>query len=959
MILRRYILNLVMLVLFLVQSTFFVSAQPGVPDDAFSDDISLNINEIFKEDTLSYRVDPNAQPLGIRYTKKHPIIVVGDWKFAPFSFYGDRGDAMGFQMDLVREIFTQLHLPYEIHLMEWKHAKDAVRKHKADLMIDIDKGDGNLGMMYSHNVLARYSIGIAHRIGEDHKPSLRLFTENDTIYVNPHDYADEYITHRYGENPPFHVERIEPFNALHMIADGRIKYYVWSSVAMRYLVELYGLENNIDIDDTDIPDGRFRFVSGDPELLNELDMQFKRLNQAGRYQPIYDRWFNPDFEEYDEYSAREIFVVVTLIIIIVVLALSIILSLRNNSQTQLKREFAEIARLGQDISQSQLLVINMHRMWVYNVSGDFLPPHGLSLREYESLIHPADIMEEYEIRKSIDNAERDIKYLKLRIRKYNSQPTDWREMNVTFRAKFSMLEKPTYVYMALNNIHDNVISRQQLDNALQEFSYITENSELAMIFYDSNGKFANLNKPIITLFDQGGLGRAEHFIRNSTISTIPMILNGVKISEQMDVTFCGPLEVPELNLRTYVEVHIKSINDANGEFRGHTVSMSDLSEPLLLRNENVSVARQIKRTHNELKRYTREMRYILSKNNMHPLRWRVGDDFFEISRVMSDFSIRFSFKDYEEAIMPVNGDEIELLNLFESPYTELNKTHFARLCFRKKEKKGSTVEHPVWFNVYIKPEYNENDELSGIFGLACDITRSMMSIEALRDETQKAQDSGRQKALFLANMTHELRTPLNAINGFAEVLKLSSTPEEKKEYSKIMLQNTETLVRLVDNLLQMSLIDMSGIKAHKEKVSLSDFFKSFDSRLSTHEPADGVELILDEVSAQSVYIDTENVSFILDAFVDNAVKFTKQGEIHVGCIVDDKMIRFYCSDTGCGIAEADQSRIFERFMKLDSFVQGTGLGLPVSLTMAEALGGSITLQSKENEGSTFYLNFPL
>lgn len=956
MIKRRNILNLIMLVLFLALSTFFAFAQPGVPDEAFSDEISLNINDILKEDTLSYRVNPNAQPLGIRYTKKHPIIIVGDWKFAPFSFYGDRGDAMGFQMDLIREIFTQLHLPYEIHLMEWKHAKAAVRAHKADLMIDIDKGDGNMGMMYSHNVLARYSIGIAHRIGEDHKPSLRLFTNEDTIYVNPYDYADEYITHHYGDNPPFHVERIEPFNALHMIADGRIKYYMWSTLAMRYLIDLYGFENKIDIDDTDIPSGRFRFVSGNPELLNALDKQFKRLNQTGRYNMIYARWYNPDFVESDNYSAREIFVVVTLIVIIVVLSLSIFLSLRNNSQTQLKREFAEIARLGQNISQTQLIVINMHRMWVKNVSGDFLPPHGLSLREYEALIHPADIIAEYEMRKRIDNGERDIKYLKLRMRKYNSQPTDWHEMRVTLRAKYNMLDKPTYIYVALNNVHDNVVFRQQLDIALQEFSYITENSELAMVFYDSNGNFANLNKPIITLFDQGGLGRGEQFIRNSTINTIPMILNGIRISEQMDITFCGPLEVPELNLRTYVEVHIKSINDVNGEFRGHTISISDLSESLQLRNENVSVARQIDRSHKELKRYTMEMRYILAKNNMRPMRWHVGDDFFEISKVMSDFGFRFSFNDFRETLVPVNGDEMELLKLFESPYAELDKPHFARLCFKRKE---VTKETHVWFNVYVKPEYDETDKLCGIFGLVCDITRIMNSIEALREETQKAQDSGRQKAMFLANMTHELRTPLNAINGFAEVLKMSSTPEEKKEYSKIMFQNADTLMRLVDNLLQMSLIDMSGIKAHKENVSLSDFFKAFSSRLSTHIPADEVKLVLDEVVSQSVNIDVENVSFILDAFVDNAVKFTKQGEIHVGCIVDDKMIRFYCSDTGCGIAEADQGRIFERFMKLDSFVQGTGLGLPVSLTIAEALGGTITVQSKENEGSTFWLNFPV
>jgi signal transduction histidine kinase len=211
-------------------------------------------------------------------------------------------------------------------------------------------------------------------------------------------------------------------------------------------------------------------------------------------------------------------------------------------------------------------------------------------------------------------------------------------------------------------------------------------------------------------------------------------------------------------------------------------------------------------------------------------------------------------------------------------------------------------------------------------------------------------------------MTHELRTPLNLINGFAEVMQVGATKEEKEQYFAIMQHNCTMLINIIDNILRLSSIDTDGIVI---KPHLMDFAKAFTEsadEMKKYFVSSKVEYIVERpLSALDVEVDFEHIKVILEALVSNAVKNTKEGSIRVGFAYQKtkRKLSVYCQDTGCGIPQDRQSEIFDCFKKVNAFVPGTGIGLHVCKLIADAMNATIDVESTEGKGSTFTLNIPV
>ncbi len=231
----------------------------------------------------------------------------------------------------------------------------------------------------------------------------------------------------------------------------------------------------------------------------------------------------------------------------------------------------------------------------------------------------------------------------------------------------------------------------------------------------------------------------------------------------------------------------------------------------------------------------------------------------------------------------------------------------------------------------------------------------------LRKETEKARDSVRQKSLFMANMTHELRTPLNAINGFADLLKVAEDDSQKEEYLEIMRQNCHFLIRLMDNIVQLSMMDTSGLTVKREQTEIYSALRNACQSLFSEYPLqEGVSYQLDIPEGElSLNVDFRYIMRILEELVSNASKYTSRGTVTVACRYIYGILTISCSDTGCGIPSDKTEAVFQRFVKLNEFVPGTGLGLVVAKNIAHHIGGSLTLQSVEGECSIFTLTLPV
>ena len=240
------------------------------------------------------------------------------------------------------------------------------------------------------------------------------------------------------------------------------------------------------------------------------------------------------------------------------------------------------------------------------------------------------------------------------------------------------------------------------------------------------------------------------------------------------------------------------------------------------------------------------------------------------------------------------------------------------------------------------------------------IVSSALDITELLAAKEKAEEANRLKSAFLANMSHEIRTPLNAIVGFSSILSDYIQDEDTKEYIHIIEENTQLLLQLINDILDLSRIESGSMDFRFAGYNLTFVMQQiYDSqRLSMPR---GVELVmkLPEGEGKSIVTDSVRLKQVINNFINNAKKFTTQGSITFGFQTEEPGYTvFFVEDTGSGISEENQRRIFERFYKVDSFTQGAGLGLSICQTIVERFRGEINVSSELGKGTRFTVRVP-
>ena len=889
--------------------------------------------------------------LSDRFTKDHPLVVSCDWELPPYEFLDDQGRPAGYTIDLLTTILDKLKVSYQFLLIENPLAADSSQRKRGDLFMVSTHLYADADCYTSSNVAYYYKIKIVSR---DDAPAVRAINEiSDTkVLVFRLDGRLSYSVFN-DLQPHAHVEYHAPMEALSGVSSGKYDYFVWGEEPLKWKIKELNLDN-LRLNDIDIPAVEVRFGSYDEELVDAIDDQYARLDQAGDIELLRDKWFHPE-RHHDNASPIVLYVAAAVVLMLLILFLLNRLIRRNVKRKTLRiSEQSRLMNLALDMGGYMVTEYNAKSDSFKNLRGNLMDEHS-TMGDAMATLHKEDLQPFMDKAEELRNDEASSSELLVRRQRGTTEAPRWQYLKGNCIKEFDEDQHSAYLLVA-KDITKEMDEQQENDEMAVKFIKAFETSLIAMSFYDADGHLLTINEEMKKVI---GVNEENlQFFYETILFEAPLFRDILYPGMRETIHACQHMYYPDILLDKYLEYRIRPVFSDDGSIRYYAITVRDITSERNLYREQLMIQRQLKVTGDEVKKFESQMNYLLSNSNMFIWRSHMKSRIVEVGRSLHKVDSVIPFDTYVNSLTPEEQDDANetLFNPLAVNRPINCIRHFVKSPLTKKES---------WFAIVGNPVFDKHGKAVGHFGVIRDVTQLIRAREELRRETAQAEQSGALKATFLANMTHEIRTPLNAIVGFSDLLHMATTPEERKEFIHIISHNCDLLLRLIDDILETSNIGNRPQNIMPEDIDFAAFFDEACQTVAQRVQTPDVVFIKDNpYDTFSACTDRERVLQVITNFVTNAVKYTKEGHIKVGYREETRDegidgVYIYCEDTGTGIPKEKQASVFDRFVKLNDFVQGTGLGLSICKAIADRCGGHIGVESEgEGKGSIFWLWIP-
>lgn len=891
-----------------------------------------------------------AQSLSDKYNAQRPVIIVCDWDKPPYEYLDDKGQPSGSNVDVLNAVMRELNIPCKFVMKEWTIALKTFERGDADIILANAHRYRKEPYVVSENIVNYNRLKVAMHSDSVGMVSLKQLEREGAVFKQG-DYSAYYFMD--GDSlSSTHLEFQAPKAALMGLINGDYKYYIWGEEPLKWKIKELNLEG-ITLNDVGLPISELHIVGRDRQLVEEIDDQYSRLKQSGEISVLQNKWFHPERIQ-DETKPFAFYVVITALLFIVFIYLFNRLARAHvRASTRQSTELNEMMYKALHMGNFIVMEYDIRNDRFTNKYGQVLPDKGLTLEEFTLRIHP-DQQKEFrqKMQSLMDGRERRFELDKRWNAGTDDEPT-WLIFSGHAISELDNDGRPAYIVNAIHDVTHELEEDKAARDLIHKYQVLSNIPFVAMSFYDKEGFLIDLNdrmKDLLGISDDNP--DSKRFWETVSMFDAPPFKGVFTAEERNDMLFCQHMEYEALGLNEYIECHILPLFNADGEIVNYFISAFDVTCDRNRDSENHKIEREYRAVKQRISQQHERLKYLLVNSERFLMRSNIRQETISFFRSPETPEYTHSFEQFLNMIVEQDRDSIRSIL-----YDTVTKTPRHSTIHMALPSEGLTG---TVFDISFNPILNSEGEVIGHEGISSDITIFDDTCKKLEEETRLAADSVKLKSGFMASMTHELRTPLNAIVGFTGVLEALGDSTERAEYVRIIRNSSDMLQRLINDIIEVSSMTEGSITIKKEKVNFAAAFEDICMTLEQRVQEPEVTFIKENpYESFMTSLDIERIQQVLTNFVANAVKFTREGHIKVGYRYEREGLYLYCEDTGAGIPKEKQKMIFERFVKLDEFVQGTGMGLAICKSIAESSQGEIGVISEGmDKGSTFWVWIP-
>ena len=894
----------------------------------------------------------DAQGLKDKYSSEHPLKVSCDIEFYPFEWLNDDGDPTGLNVELITAALNDMGAKCVFEVSDKDKAVSDFEAFETNLMLSplVEKIPG---VYYGKYEVATYRVVLAQRKDARQIAKLSELRPGEVVVGKKSGYPLEKALSM-GVLKPEQVQYKSVKLALEGMARGEIDYFIGGEKTIEYILNRYNLGDLINVTPIDVPAGKLRFVSRDKQLIEALDSRCNLMEQNGSLHRLTEKWLEGTVEASNMPSVGLFVVFYLLTATCFFLLINRIVNNRLKKALRNILDTNNIVRTALEMGGNYIICTNMKTHKVKNMYGDLIKqPQELDMYDFFEKIHTEDTAR---IKESFQRLMKDgtrIEALKYRINQGTSSKPEWRTFLGQMAAEMNNRGEVANIFTTLSDITEEERQERREHDTSETYQHIFEMSITGLALYTPEGKLISANKMMRKIFESGKFSHSN--IEDTSFYDLPAVRGNYGRNEVKNYFVCTRCDLNGSGKVDYIDFRCRPVKDDNGDLLYLMVTARDMKDERQMYQQSRLQDEQIRRVNIETQKYENELKILLEESNMMVWKSNLTRNTVTIYKDLRTFEKRASFDDFLG--LATSEEQKEELRRLIDPTINGEQTCTMTVQLNK-TLKGK--EQKTWYAMNSLPDYDNEGKLKGCFGLIRDIDELISIQTKMKEETERANDSGRLKSVFLANMTHEIRTPLNAIVGFCDVLQAVESPEERAEFIKIILNNCDLLMQLINDILVISELDSNGLVLRPAKVDFAESFNMICTSLHQRVQEPTVEFIAENpFDKLEVFLDITRIQQVITNFLTNAVKYTHNGHIKLGYRKENGGLYIYCEDTGAGIPADKCDKIFGRFVKLNDYIQGAGLGLSICKAIAEKCGGNIGVESEVGKGSTFWIWIPL